>query len=462
LATKTTKKTGARQRERTRHHDADLAALLFDDADHVAARRLAALLRTDGRGPVAFVGSGTSSALGYPTWNTLLDALHDKAFQPAGSEVGVMLAKLKKEEDFTWRAQVCREAMSREADYFRFLGKMFAPRRREGNQVLDQLVRLNFSHYLTTNYDDEIERAHARAHKTAITAVDWTNPNRAAEFVSSWGEPDQTPQCVHLHGRYDRPESIVLTESDYRRAYLQDRGNVQRLSAVLLLHPVVFVGFSLSDPDFMAILRQVNALGVRAYRHFALVGLPNSSTKQERLLQRSRLRTKYGVSAVFFRRGTRYKGLEQLLRRISRRRTHKSLALTREKLHQGTVWSPNPVFPDDLLKERFGGRPDRDGWQLSATISRRRNEPDWFNVRLRVAPSPGRSQKLSGRVDFFVHNTFPRYRYWANVNTKANEASFTIWTYGAFTVGALIHDTGTLLELDLAEVEGAPLDFQFQ
>jgi hypothetical protein len=107
-----------------------------------------------------------------------------------------------------------------------------------------------------------------------------------------------------------------------------------------------------------------------------------------------------------------------------------------------------------------GGASERGNWKVRARIGRDPQNPRWFRVRVEVSARPTSRAKLRGRVDFFVHPTFPRYRYYSFVNS-AGVASYTFYCVGSFTLGVQVHCDKTFLELDLAEVDAAPLDFQF-
>lgn len=440
--------------------------LLFDHADQQAFRRLTQLLIGPHRQAAALVGAGTSQALGYPTWSHLLGELHVMARKVMDSDserrdISRHFRQIRKCDDITWRAQEYRDAIADERRYQRFLKQTFKPRRGR-SAVLETLVQLPFRHFLTTNYDCEIERAYERVLRSPLASADWMEEDQAASVVSSWSDPAGDRKCVYLRGRFDRPESIVLTEADYQHAYFKMRGNAQRLSSILLLHPIVFLGFSLSDPDLMALLRQANTLGFPGARHFALIGLSSQKEQAARFLERARLRRKFGVAAIFFRPGAKYDGLRALLQHICdvarEERQPEAPETPPRRITESYVWAPNRLYPDDRVKGRFGGSPERGNWRLSAIVKRDAEDPYWFNVKLSVGRRPGYRRRLRGQVDFFMHDSFQQFRYWSRA--KNGVATFEFGTYGSFTLGALVHQDKTHLELDLAEIDGAPLDFQ--
>jgi hypothetical protein len=105
---------------------------------------------------------------------------------------------------------------------------------------------------------------------------------------------------------------------------------------------------------------------------------------------------------------------------------------------------------DDLNKGRFGGKARRDGFVLSARFARALH--DWVRITLQVKGPPGAA---ANTVEFFLHDSFDPNRIERPLVDGI--AEYATLAYGGFTVGAWIADLGLELELDLAEVKGAPL-----
>lgn len=114
---------------------------------------------------------------------------------------------------------------------------------------------------------------------------------------------------------------------------------------------------------------------------------------------------------------------------------------------------------DDPWKGVFGGKSidTAAGRLLSANVEELKNLPGWFSIALRVTSLPG-SQALTGRVRFFLHDSFPNSKPW--VDAVEGVATLQIKAWGAFTVGVLADGGATRLELDLAELESAPILFR--
>jgi hypothetical protein len=119
-------------------------------------------------------------------------------------------------------------------------------------------------------------------------------------FLLDLSEPMCPCRVVYLHGRYDRPQDIVFTETSYVDRYIKDTDARQGLLAIFMTHPVVFVGFSMNDPDLANLMREVTARLVSSEPcHLALIGF---ETHEDRDLIRERMRGKFGSTSSSTRR----------------------------------------------------------------------------------------------------------------------------------------------------------------
>lgn len=92
---------------------------------------------------------------------------------------------------------------------------------------------------VTTNYDDFLERTFETARKIVIDE-DLTRGFQAGALC-----------IVKMHGCFDVHDSIVISSADYE-SYEQSRGAVLGKVRVLLLeHPTLFLGCSLTDPNVL-------------------------------------------------------------------------------------------------------------------------------------------------------------------------------------------------------------------
>jgi hypothetical protein len=230
----------------------------------------------------------------------------------------------------------------------------------------------------------------------------------------------------------------------------------RKLFAIFTTERVVFVGFSLNDPDLMRMMREVNAtMRSEEARHYAVMGLDRPVNE---ILERNRLRKRYGVEPVFYDNtdGT-HQGLTDMLRFLSQQ---SSAGVTGGESDRRLPGKSSPVEsavidPEDPLKGMWGGKSKANGREVTAEVSEL--EPDWFETTITVRATD-RRRPLSGDVIFHLHPTIiPAVR---SARAKGGSASIKVESYGAYTVGVEADKGKTRLELDLAEIKDAPLIFR--
>src|SRR5690606_11537936 len=90
---------------------------------------------------------------------------------------------------------------------------------------------------LTTNYDTLVEQISGRG------SVSWRDPSGLQSVLMR-----SDKRVAHLHGVWQDPQSIVLTESDYNRI-LADEPSQHLQRAAGALTPLVFVGYGAGLED---------------------------------------------------------------------------------------------------------------------------------------------------------------------------------------------------------------------
>ncbi|MFQ5652771.1 MAG: SIR2 family protein, partial [bacterium] len=101
----------------------------------------------------------------------------------------------------------------------------------------------------TTNFDDLLEGAYRKAGRPVNLVI-------GATELPFWDE--SRVNLVKLHGTCDRPDSLIITEQDYNTIYRSNALIVQQLNTLLATKTFLFIGYSVSDPDFNQIYDQLS------------------------------------------------------------------------------------------------------------------------------------------------------------------------------------------------------------
>ncbi|MDD3621159.1 MAG: SIR2 family protein [Methanofollis sp.] len=263
---------------------------------------------------VLMVGAGSSAIVGYPLWKELIEELGNK-FTPEPSETS--------SEDLVKDSDKIKENISqsgRLSEYYKFIDRIFQPRHDSDNftDFHCTLLKLGFCGITTTNYDEVLEYAAGAAYEgegylrcDPIDLCDESKRYRVHEYLRSLSPDNPHNKILHLHGCHTNPQGIILTEEDYLKKYgmmnpdtsstkgrTLDTLHRKVIWSLLVMHSLVFVGFSMDDPFFMNTLEIVQkdfSLDSDPV-HFAIMGYSSDDERDE--IER-KLRSK-GIQTVFY------------------------------------------------------------------------------------------------------------------------------------------------------------------
>ena len=154
------------------------------------------------------------------------------------------------------------------------------------------LADLNLPIYITTNYDSFMTLAlqdRVRAPKRELCRLNrFVELESTSVFDTGFVPTPANPLVYHLHGHYDTPQSIVLTEDDYLDFLV-------RLSTDQALLPpairtalagtsLLFIGYSLADWNFRVLFRGlIGSMGASlGYTSVAVQLAPPSSDDSDK------------------------------------------------------------------------------------------------------------------------------------------------------------------------------------
>lgn len=179
---------------------------------------------------VVFVGAGVSANSGIPMWGNIIDKIKKK--------IDI------EEKDFLKIAQYFYNSRGQK-EYYDFLESELNIDVKP-NLLHDKILELNPYHIITTNYDDLIEQ---QANEKGMFF----------DIVSKDNDLPYTPNnkmILKMHGDFQN-KNIVFKEDDYLSYHNNFKLIENYIKSIFSTHIVLFIGYSLSDPDVQYIFQWV-------------------------------------------------------------------------------------------------------------------------------------------------------------------------------------------------------------
>lgn len=181
---------------------------------------------------VVFVGAGVSANSGIPTWSNIINKIKKK------TDINT------DEKDYLKVAQYYYNSRDKK-EYYEFLESELNIDTKP-NEIHDKLLELNPYHIITTNYDNLIEQQ-------AIQKGMFYDVVRKDEDLPY---TPNNKMIIKMHGDF-KNRNIVFKEDDYL-SYSQNFKLIETyIKSLFSTHTILFVGYSLSDPDIQYIFQWV-------------------------------------------------------------------------------------------------------------------------------------------------------------------------------------------------------------
>jgi len=195
-----------------------------------------------------------------PDWEGLLKAL--AARLPAGSENQVLAIHLIDEKKYLDAAEIIVAAINA-ADYADCMRHLLMVPRFQQSFMHERILELDPKIAITTNFDAIYD-----GYCTKGSAVEGYNIIRYTDdhLVQQLRSP--TRVVVKAHGCITNTDRLVLTRSQYFDARLKYSHFFRVLDALCLTNTILFLGYSLSDPDIQIALENANISAPSTNRHY--------------------------------------------------------------------------------------------------------------------------------------------------------------------------------------------------
>jgi tetratricopeptide (TPR) repeat protein len=325
---------------------------------------------------VAFLGAGVSVPL-YPLWTTLIGQLVEAAAHRLTEQEAKTcraLAKSSPEEV----VEILRRSLG-VAAYREVLRQVLGAKTdevsgRTWTSVQELICRCNFKGVVTTNYDPGIVDARMRARTwLSVTGFTiWDDELGLDRWRNGRIFGDVELPVLYAHGYFNRPDSVVLATTEYRRAY---EGKLAKVLAGLVdREHLVWIGFSFADQRIGAILREVALFSGThiepgpAPEHVAIMPWDPGEADNDPGILAQRAEISYGARLVLYPAfGNDHSALKRLL--------------------------------TDLTDPRFPSATDLPRRAVPAVVTDKEGELDRSSIPAHWAPEPDRVEHFIGRAE---------------------------------------------------------------
>lgn len=223
---------------------------------------------------IAFVGAGASAEIKIPAWKALATYVFNEATKVGHSNMPVIkeyfdsqkwpefFGEVKRTFGQKYLYDICREKL-------KDTGK--------DGSVYSFLSKFPFQAYFTTNFDDALRR-----HLLGGATFPQGFLNTKKDFEGL--DLDTLRGCVvKVHGDFSDESTLVLTDEQYERREVGYEFQYYRdcLSAYFQSKRIVFVGYSISDPDIQFLLKRIGLNLRRNVPLYAIVADARTSVIRE-------------------------------------------------------------------------------------------------------------------------------------------------------------------------------------
>jgi tetratricopeptide (TPR) repeat protein len=257
---------------------------------------------------VAFLGAGASRPL-YPLWDGLIGELLDAASGRLSSKEEATCRALAKDSPEAI-VEIVRRGLGPGVFRETLRGVLRVQTNPESGRswtpVQELVCRCPFKAVVTTNYDPGIVDARMRVRPAASATgfMTWEDELGLDRWRSGdvFGEAELP--VLFAHGQHNRPDSVVLATTEYRRAYAGKLPHV--LGHLMVSGHLVWIGFSFADQRVTAILREIaDQTGTRidpggAPRHVAVMAWDPDGVGNDPRVLAQRAEIEYGAQVVLY------------------------------------------------------------------------------------------------------------------------------------------------------------------
>lgn len=219
---------------------------------------------------IVFLGAGASAGCkssdglkSPPTWSNFLESLID--LMNDKSDIDIVNDYIQKEK-FLEAAEIIKSKIST-ANFSSFIRESFITPRFQPSKIHEAVLEIDPKIVITTNYDD-IYDSYCRIGQ----AHEGYNVSKYYESHVMADLRSPVRLIIKAHGCISNSSKIVLTKSEYFKAKQENINFYKLLDALFLTHTILFIGYSLTDPDIQLLLENTSISTYSSHPHYFVTG----------------------------------------------------------------------------------------------------------------------------------------------------------------------------------------------
>lgn len=240
---------------------------------------------------LVFVGAGISKAAHppMPSWSTLITDLATDL--RSKSDIKLVKSMLRNGRMLD-AAQIVSEGIDR-TELNNKLRDTFQIRPIPPHDLYKWLLNFDPKIVATTNYDEFIEKNFDRlsgGNEAYSIATHSSN-----DLIDKLRSP--TRIIIKMHGCVTDVNGLVLDRVSYFKARKKNFGFFRVLESIFTVNTILFIGYSISDPDLQLMLENVHMFSENVNGHYALI------EKQEHKSIKRSMKETYNINCIEFPSG---------------------------------------------------------------------------------------------------------------------------------------------------------------
>ena len=214
---------------------------------------------------IPFIGAGLSKTAHppLPGWGNLLELLAQHLLVAKDRKLVGHLVRTQRLLD---AAQIITDGIQK-PDLGAKIREVFQIGPTPHHQLYQDILQMDPKTIVTTNYDEFLEKNFEFYSNGTIS--DSINRLGSSTLINDLRSPIRA--IVKLHGCVTIPIEVVLGRESYFVARKKNIGLFGAITALMTVSTVLFIGYSISDPDIQLILENINLFGTSDHPHYALV-----------------------------------------------------------------------------------------------------------------------------------------------------------------------------------------------